>query len=118
MPDVPQWARVMGDSNCSVRRGAWYQVLRLTQDAAVLEVGQRSVSVPRALVQVAPVRPKRWSVVQRPYDAVDLPIAWGSRYAVCPSCRARMRLEPEQPTLRCRGCGGVFPVAWDERARA
>jgi len=115
MPEVPQWARVTSDSNCSVRRGAWYEVLRLTQDAAILEVGQRSVSVPRALVEVVPVRPKRWSVVQRPYDAVELPVAWGSRYGVCPSCRTRARLEQAQTSLRCPRCSGVFPVGWDAR---
>ena len=115
MPEVPQWARVRSDVNCSVRRGAWYEVLRLTPDAAVLEVGQRSVSVPRALLQVVAIRPKRWSVVPRPYDAVDLPLSWGSRYAVCPECRARMPLRREQREMRCSACSGMFPIAWDER---
>ena len=91
-------------------------MLRLTPDAAILEVGQRSVSVPRSLVQIVPVRPKRWSVVPRPYDAVDLPLKWGSRYAVCPACRARMPLQSGQPDLNCDHCGRRFPVAWDEQA--
>ena len=114
MPEVPRWARVRGDVNCSVRRGAWYEVLRLTPDAAIVEVGQRSVSIPRDLVQIAPIRPRRWSVVTRPYDAVDLPLAWGSRYAVCPSCRHRMAVQHEQPTLRCGRCGDTAEVAWHE----
>ena len=114
MPDVPQWARVSSDTNCSVRRGAWYQVVRLTADAAILEVGQRSLSVPRALLQVVPIRPKRWSVVARPYDAVDMPLAWGSRYGVCPGCRHRMPLQREEARLQCPRCGETFAIAWDE----
>jgi len=47
MPDVPPWARVAGDVNLGVRRGAWYQVVRLTTDAAWLDVFQRTRSVPR-----------------------------------------------------------------------
>lgn len=114
MPDIPPWARVRGDVNCNVRRGAWYQVLRLTPEAAILEVGQRSISVPRELLQVVTHRPKRWSVVPRPYDAIDLPINWGSRYAVCPACRHRMPLDHEQTELRCDRCGEAAAVAWRE----
>ena len=98
--------------NCSVRRGAWYQVLRLTPDAAILEVGQRSVSVPRALVQVTYVRPREWSVVPRPYDAVDIPISWGSRYGVCPACKHRMPLPREQTAMKCTRCGESADVNW------
>ncbi len=112
--EAPQWARVKGDVNCSIRRGAWYQVLRLTPDAAILEVGQRSLNIPRELVQIAPIRPRRWSVVRRPYDAVDLPLSWGSRYAVCPTCRARMPLSHEQVELSCGRCGETRAVDWSE----
>ena len=112
MPDVPQWARVRGDVNCSIRRGAWYQVVRLTGDTAVLEIGQRSISVPRELLQIEPFRPRSWSVVPRPSDAVDLPLSWGSRYAVCPSCYERMPLKHRQQQLRCARCGKTQPIDW------
>src|SRR5712692_9859643 len=75
MPEVPQWARVRGDVNCHVRRGAWYEVLRLTPDEAVLEVQSRPFSVPRSSLQIVPLRPKRWSVVARPSDAVMVPFS-------------------------------------------
>jgi len=113
MPDVPHWARVKGDVNCSIRRGAWYQVLRLTPEAAILEVGPRSLSIPRDLLQIIPFRPRAWSVVSRPYDAIDLPMAWGSRYAVCPLCRHRMPVRREQRLLRCARCGETLPITWD-----
>lgn len=114
MPDVPQWARVRGAENCQVRRGAWYRVLRLTPDEAILDVGKRSFRVPRSSLQVVPVRPQRWSVVPRPADAVNMPLSWGSTYAVCPSCRDRSPLKGRPTEIRCGRCGGVFAVAWDD----
>ena len=60
MPEVPQWARVRGDVNFGARRGAWHEVVHLTTEAAVIQIGQRSVSIPRDSVQIVPVRPQRW----------------------------------------------------------
>jgi hypothetical protein len=114
MPDVPQWARVRGDVNCHVRRGAWYEVLRLTPDEAVLDVDKRPFSVTRSSLQVVPLRPQRWSVVARPADAVNVPLSWGSRYAVCPGCSDRTPLKGHPTEIRCGRCDGVFAVAWDD----
>ena len=114
MPEVPQWARVRGDINCHVRRGAWYEVLRLTPEEAILEVDNRAFSVPRSSLQIVPVRPQSWSVVERPSDAVMVPLSWGSRYAVCPSCRDRAPLRGHPTEIRCPRCEGVFAVAWDD----
>lgn len=114
MPDAPQWARIRGDINCRVRRGAWYQIAQLTPDFAVLRFGQRSVSVPRDLLHIAPVRPRRWSVVRRPYDAVDMPRSWGARYGVCPACQHRMPLDYDQIEANCDRCGSQGPIAWRE----
>jgi len=114
MPEAPQWARVRGDVNCNVRRGAWYEVVRLTPEEVVLDVNQRTVSVTRSSVQVVPIRPQRWSVVARPHDATNLPLSWGSRYAVCPNCRHRSPLRGRATELRCPRCTGVFAIAWDD----
>lgn len=116
MPDAPRWARVKGDVNCRVRRGAWYRVVQLMTDVAILEVGERSLSVPRELLHIAQVRPRVWSVVRRPYDAVDVPRSWGSRYGVCPACRHRMPLEYDQVVARCERCHASGPIAWREDA--
>jgi hypothetical protein len=105
---------VKGDINCRVRRGAWYQVVQLTTDVAVLRSGQRSVSVPRELLHIALGRPRRWSVVRRPYDAVDVPRNWGARYGVCPACTHRMPLDYDQMEARCDRCGVTGPIAWRE----
>lgn len=114
MPDAPRWARVKGDVNCRVRRGAWYEVAQLTPDVAVLRCGQQSVSVPRDLLHIALVRPRRWSVVRRPYDAVDVPRAWGARYGVCPACTNRMPLDYDQMEAHCDRCGAAGSIAWRE----
>jgi hypothetical protein len=112
MPDVQPWARVAGDVNVGVRRGGWYQVVRLTQEAAWLDVKTRTLSIPRTCLEIVTIRPEEWSVVERPYDAVDLPIDWGSRYAVCPRCRRRAALVEHPTEMQCDGCRGVYPVRW------
>jgi hypothetical protein len=71
-----KWARVRGDVNCRLRRGAWYRVLALTTDDVVLDVHHEPHPVQRAMVRLVPSRPARWSVVSRPADAIQLPIDW------------------------------------------
>jgi len=115
MPEVPQWARVQGNMNCHVRRGAWYEVLRLAADEAILAVDNRAFRVLRSSLQIVPERPQRWSVVARPPDAVMVPLSWGSRYAVCPGCCSRTSLQGQPTEIRCSRCDGVFAVAWDDR---
>ena len=110
MPDVRPWARVVGDVNVRVRRGAWYEVSRLTPDAAILEVNNRALSIPRTALEIVITRPQYWSVVSRPYDAVDLPISWGSRYAVCPGCSRRAQISGHPMEMQCTGCHGLFQV--------
>src|SRR5216117_3253669 len=85
MPDVPPWARVAGDVNVGVRRGAWYQVMRLT------------------------------TVVACPYDAVDLPFKWGSHYGVCPRCSRRAALPEQAVEMQCPACQRVFPLRVSQR---
>ena len=108
--EVRPWARVVGDVNVRVRRGAWYEVIRLTPDAALLDVNRRTLNVPRSTVQVQTVRPRDWSIVARPYDAVDIPLSWGSRYAVCPRCSQRASLKDQHVEMRCPSCEGVFSI--------
>ena len=114
MPEGHQWARVRGDANHQLRRGAWYEVLTLTPEQAVLAVNRRPVLISRSAVQIVAVRPPRWSVVRRPRDAVSLPLSWGTRYAVCPSCTQRVSLKGSVTELSCPRCHGVFVVGWDD----
>jgi hypothetical protein len=106
---------VAGDVNVGVRRGAWYQVVRLTVEAAWLDVFQRTRSVPRDSLEIVTVRPDVWSVVDRPYDAVDLPVKWGSHYAVCPRCSHRAALPERAAEMQCPGCQRIFPMRGSQR---
>jgi len=100
--------------NCGLRRGAWYPVVRLAKDRAVLEVTDDRVPVPRRLLQTVFARPFHWSIVPLPDDAVNVPSEWGGRYVVCPACHARAPLSGHPMDLPCARCGGAFRIAWDE----
>jgi hypothetical protein len=104
------WARLQGDTNLQLRRGAWYRVSRLGAREAVLDVHQTALTVPRALLQISSTRPSRWSVVGKPQ------LAGVSResgdYAVCPNCRNRATLVGHPANIRCPRCNGLFEVDW------
>src|SRR5437016_13622641 len=108
MPEAPQWARVRGEVNCHVRRGAWYEVLRVTPEDVILDVNRQPVRLERASLVIVPLRPGQWSVVARPRDSVDMPMGGGSRYAVCAACCHRQALRGEPGELECVVFGGVF----------
>ena len=115
MYSTTQWARVRPDQMARLRQGAWYRVLRLTPLEAVLDVNGRPVSLPRPSLHIAPTAPSRWTVVTRPANAGGrVPLSWGPRYAVCPKCRARARLESKATSMRCPRCNGHFDVGWEE----
>lgn len=111
---VRQWARLREDVRSVLRRGAWYRVLRMAADDAILDVDNAAVRVPRSQLQITDVAPSRWTIVPRPRDAEALPASWGDFYAVCPSCAARAPLGARSPLKRCTRCDGSFEVAWDE----
>jgi hypothetical protein len=106
------WARVRGDANLGVRRGAWYRVIRFTSENALLAVSEKQVRLARRNLDATYTRPLQWSIVHRPADAKNLPAEWGERYAVCPVCCARAQLKDHPAEQRCPDCKGVFELAW------
>jgi len=114
--DAPtlQWARVKGQENRGLRRGAWYRVLALTPAEAVLDVNRRRKALPLASLQVVDRAPQAWTVVPLPPDAKGLAAKWKDRYVVCPSCRNRAAVRGAPQSKRCPRCHGVFRVAWDD----
>jgi hypothetical protein len=113
-----QWARLNADLSCGLRRGAWYRVVRLTPDEAVLQVPRREqVRVPRRHVETLSNRPRHWTVVprSRDRDAEPAPTGWHARYAVCPACRTRAPITSYALDMRCPSCDGLFSIAWEEK---
>lgn len=113
-----QWARLNADMSCGLRRGAWYRVVRLTPDEAVLQVPRREqVRVPRRCVETLSNRPRHWTIVprQRAAEVEPTPAGWHARYGVCPACRTRAPITGYAVDMRCPSCGGVFTIAWEEK---
>lgn len=98
-----------------LRRGAWYRVLSLGSDVAVVDVDNAPVRVARGDLEVTETRPSRWTIVPRPRDAEKLPESCGAFYAVCPNCAARAPVGRPPGEKRCTRCEQSFEVAWDER---
>jgi hypothetical protein len=108
-----QWARIRSTETGHLRRGAWYRVVRLTAQEAVLDVNGTPTAFSRPALEILPTRPSRWTVVPRPSRSPRLPATWGARYAVCPNCRERARLEERATSMRCPRCNGYYDVGWD-----
>ncbi len=109
-----QWARLKENVQTPLRRGAWYRIVKLTASEATLDVKGKPVALPRGELQLSPTAAQRWTVVPAPKNAPRFPATWGPRYAVCPNCRDRARLEAEAPSMRCHRCNGLFEIAWNE----
>ncbi len=114
MPQVQYWARVRAGMDCPLRRGAWYRVVQLTPEQAVVEVNHRLLGVPRTFLQILPLRPPLWSLVRRRPDDAPLSAEEDGKYAVCPICCERSPLIDSTPTMRCRRCGAVSAIAWSD----
>ena len=117
-PPPPQWARLRSDYDCPLRRGAWYRVLSVSQLEVVVDVHDRPGLVARPWVELVPVPPPRWTVVERGATSRRLPGQRGDRYVVCPSCRERVPLSGRPSKLGCRRCGGVFEVERGESVKS
>ena len=114
MPHVQYWARVRADQDCPLRRGAWYRVVDLTPVEAIVDVNHRLLHIPRAFVQVLPLRPPAWTVVPGPDRGAAAGTGGARKYGVCPSCCARARLDGPAPAMRCPRCGALAAVAWSD----
>lgn len=108
---MERWAKVSTNAASTVRRGAWYKVLSISEDEAVIEVNHRPVVVSRSILEIASVEPSQWSIVPRPPDAIRIPGEWGAVYGVCPGCGERAPLGREASMMECPRCGGVYDIA-------
>jgi hypothetical protein len=108
-----QWVRLKHDVNTTLRRGAWYKVIKLAPLEAIVDVKGKPVAVPRNAVELAAAPSLQWSVVPSPKNAPRFPLTWGPQYAVCPNCRERASLVGRPASLRCTRCNQLFDVAWE-----
>lgn len=118
---VVGWARVypavQRAFSKSLRRGAWYPVVRNElQDRVSIRMGARTVDVPRRLVEIRRERPAHFSVISRVADPSAKPDPHGleRHYAVCPACSYRLLLRGRPDRKRCPHCAHEGDVGWWE----
>ena len=112
-----KWARVKTRGAHGLRRGAWYPVVNDSKPSiVVLDVNKKNVPVDRAGLEFSESEPGIWSVVRRnPTDpaarrASDAHL--GPIYAVCPRCRCRTNVNPDDAEMICPACQSTFPIDW------
>jgi len=116
---MPQrkWARIRLVGAHNLRRGAWYPVVNDSNSSfVILDVSKHNVPVSRESVELSEVKPVLWSIVKfdpsKPIppriSQQQLPLT----YAVCPICRARARVEDDQPEITCVDCNTRSKVDW------
>ena len=110
------WARVGPSGAHTLRRGAWYPVVRISSsNIVVLDVNRKNVPVDKRLLEIRYQPPEGWTVVQceaRMQQRVGrlFPLT----YAVCPSCRNRQAFATPSTELTCERCRTTAPLAPEE----
>ena len=110
------WARVGPAGAHTLRRGAWYPVVRISSsNIVVLDVNRHNVPVDRRLLEIRYHPPERWTIVQcEPRVMERLGRIFPLTYAVCPACRHRQAFDAESKDLVCDKCHQTARLAWDE----
>lgn len=119
------WARVWPATKPAVsrnlRKGAWYPVLQGRESMkVVLDIGGRSVAVPRRLLEIREgrQRPDFFVVIYRTRkDFERTRIAKGNLgrvYTVCPRCSSRQRIGSHKAVAECPRCQFLGQVGWWE----
>lgn len=113
---VKGWARVGPAGAHTLRRGAWYPVVRISSsNIVVLDVNRHNVPVDRRLLEIRYHAPERWTVVRcEPRVLQRVGRVFPLTYAVCPQCRNRQGFGDGTDELTCARCKYKAAVAWDE----
>src|SRR6266849_10340085 len=113
---VKGWARVGPSGAHTLRRGAWYPVVRISSsNIVVLDVNRHNVPVDRRFLEIRYHPPERWSVVRfEPREIQRVGRLFPLTYAVLPACRHRQGSEAEVKELVCERCKKTGALAWDE----
>ncbi len=110
------WARVGPRGAHTLRRGAWYPVVRISSsNIVVLDVNRRNVPVDKRLLEIRYHPPERWTIIQcEPRVLQRLGRVFPLTYAVCPVCRHRQAFDADKKELTCDRCHKAAGLAWDE----
>jgi hypothetical protein len=110
------WARVGPAGAHTLRRGAWYPVVRMSSsNIVVLDVNRRNVPVDRRLLEIRYQPPERWTIVRcEPRLIERIGRIFPLTYAVCPACRHRQAFGADSKRLTCDRCHNSAILAWDE----
>src|SRR5258708_14632949 len=97
------WARVGPSGAHTLRRGAWYPVVRISStNIVVLDVNRRNVPVDRRLLEIRYHPPERWSIMRcEPRNLQRVGRLFPLTYAVCPTCWHRHALATGFTQLTC-----------------
>ncbi|HWP38222.1 MAG TPA: hypothetical protein VNL18_11785 [Gemmatimonadales bacterium] len=112
-----KWARLKRPGGPGLRRGAWYIVLDDgDRDVVTVDVNRQSVAVDRSLLEITSHKPHKWSVVRwNPRDdeaKLAAQANLGPTYGVCPNCRGRANLDPNDTQRKCPVCELLFEIDW------
>lgn len=110
------WARVGPAGAHTLRRGAWYPVVRVSaSNIVVLDVNRHNVPVDRRLLEIRYQAPERWTIVRcEPRLIERIGRIFPLTYAVCPACRHRQAFGADAKQLNCDRCHCSAALAWDE----
>ncbi|MGH7701188.1 MAG: hypothetical protein ACREMJ_11815 [Gemmatimonadales bacterium] len=110
------WARVGPAGAHTLRRGAWYPVVRISSsNIVVLDVNRKNVPVDKRLLEIRYHPPERWTIVQcEPRVLQRVGRVFPLTYAVCPTCRHRQAVDRDLGEMACDRCRKSAALAWDE----
>lgn len=115
---VKGWARVGPAGAHTLRRGAWYPVVRISSsNIVVLDVNRHNVPVDRRFLEIRYHPPERWTLVKCEARLLEkVGRVFPLNYAVCPNCRHRQGFEsePQRDELTCEKCHKSAALGWDE----
>src|SRR5258708_22579836 len=100
---VKGWARVGPAGAHTLRRGAWYPVVRISStNIVVLDVNRHNVPVDRRLLEIRYHPPERWSIVRcDPRDIQRVGRLLPLTYGLWPTCRPRHALHARRTQSAC-----------------
>src|SRR6202165_5735701 len=113
---VKGWARVGPAGAHTLRRGAWYPVVRISSsNIVVLDVNRHNVPVDRRFLEIRYHPPERWTIVRCEPRRIERPArSFPPPSAVCWSCRRGQGIEARANDMTCDRCHKAAGLAWDE----